>query len=116
MIERIYNNLDYTNSKTGLAKSTFYHWLNGAAIKTTHMAILQNLYNFTVDIYYVYRFTTLAKQLKETNELTKVAEILNTDNTLDQADRTLLADYHINRIYRTFNGTLTAEEVLNECR
>ncbi|MGE4396073.1 MAG: hypothetical protein AB7D34_01310 [Sulfurimonas sp.] len=114
MFALIHKNLYREKIATFVSKTTFHRWLNGGSPHLAHLSACDEILNTDSTVAYVRKFTGVAKQLSETNELQKVNEILKISG-LEKDDITLLENHHKNRIWRKNTEILTAREESHEC-
>lgn len=99
MFALIHKNLHRKEIAASLSKTAFHRWLNGG---TPHLKNLSNcdaILGTNITIEYARKFSAVALQLFQTNEVDKVHIILS-KSYLNDDDKSLLGDHHKKRIWR----------------
>jgi len=105
MFALIHKNLHRDEIAIFISKTTFHRWLNGGTPHLWHLNALDKALKTNTTIAYVQKFSNVALQLSQTNELSKVSEILSTSG-LNDDEKSLLGDHHKRRIWRKLNKKL----------
>ena len=103
MFATIHKNLHRKEIASSVSKSSFYRWLNGNTPHLKNLSACDAFLGTKITLEYARKFSAVALQLSQTYEAAKVGMILD-KSYLCECDKTLLGDYHKDRIWRTLNA------------